>query len=335
MRKSSTVSTLSQGKLGPFARDNASLRKSSSAGAVNTGGLLGTLPGRKDNHLQPLISNQSGKFKPSFRSPSQGNIVLGALEEGSVGSLESDEIMADNTIAKGSIGSKSMVRGSVLSVKNPGLLSPGKRTTASRAALPSVIESTSSKERNSILLRPSSAGIHTTSNSNATSNPEKLRKLSTAPGGNKLLTPTTTTMNKSIRLNMLAPSLAEASETSLDSDHAKPKKPKSRKKSTPCVAAEPSLDDTTVSLALASPGQSPAALKTRKRSTVVNKRHGTPVSGEKASPTGTPEAGVKKRGTILKGGDKNSNNATGPASSVVTRLPPVQANVRLTRRKEA
>lgn len=333
MRKSSTVSTLSQGKLGPFARENTSLRKSSSAGTTSSsGGLLGPTQGRKDSHLQPLISNQSGKFKPSFRSPSQGNIVLGALEEGSAGSLESDEVIVDNP--KGN--SKSVPRGSVLSVKNPSLLSPGKRTTTSRAALPSVIESTSSKERNSILLRPSSAGIHTTNNNSTATSPDKHRKLSTAPGGNKLPTPSTATINQSIRLNVLAPSLAEASETSLESDHAKPKKPKSRKKSTPGVVAEPSLDDTTVSLALASPGQSPAAIKTRKRSTVAMKRHGTPVSGEKASPTGPPEAGVKKRGTILKGGDKNiNNNATGPASSVVTRLPPVQANVRLTRRKEA
>jgi hypothetical protein len=96
------------------------------------------------------------------------------------------------------------------------------------------------------------------------------------------------------------------------------------------VTAEESIDNTTVSIALASPSHSPG--KGRRKSSTASKRPTTAESASSGderpgSPAKTPTK--KKRGSTLLA----ENKASGAVSNIVTRLPPVQANMRLTRRK--
>lgn len=153
--------------------------------------------------------------------------------------------------------------------------------------------------------------------SSAAAAPLLARNSSTS--GLKLPPPINTDLasSKSMRFTVTAPTLTEGSESS---DHtgspAKPKK--GRKKSTVRASslAEMSVDNTTVSLALASPP-----------------RVSSPGAGNKNNNTSTGGGHVKKkRGTIL-AGEKGLQNNQPRISSIVTRLPPVQGDVRLTRRK--
>ena len=132
--------------------------------------------------------------------------------------------------------------------------------------------------------------------------------------------------------------LAEGSLSSADS-HPRTNNKRMPKKST---LSEGSIDNTSKSLALASPVQSPASKKSVQHKTFSRKASTAPVPIEEtavATAAGgtttaeervaSPKKGRKKskRGSLLK------IDAAAAPSSAVTRLPPVQGQLRLTRRR--
>lgn len=290
------------------------------------------------------LSGHTGKFKPSFRTPSDTKLGRHHTIMEEDHSHSGSNSLQDSGSLPGS--PKQLLKARQRSASKVGASSSTKSTLGADKDKNSGAESSTVGKPLSRSTSRVSVGGSAKSNAPATesgvSSKSVDRKMSSAPplanransvvslklpaAINTNLTATgANASSKSMRFTQTAPSLAEASESS-DSfgNNASPaptskaprheespntKRKKSRKKSTTRLSgitsslAETSIDNTTVSLALASPPGSPGT---------------APVGHVK-----------KKRGTIM-AGEKGQQPRV---SSIVTRLPPVQGNIRLTRRK--
>jgi hypothetical protein len=306
LRKSSSAS----GMHIPGAVGGALLRKSSSVSAINSGGA------DVNNPPAGMQAGVTGKFSGARSTATKvGTIArLSSAVIHEEGSFDSEGFSGENSpVAPVESGNNNKIAG-----------------TPSRGKKGSIAEPVSDK-RGSVLRKSSTAPllrrIAETSSANRGTALPSVGEARTTPSLSVKVPGSGKTAQ---RLSLLPPQLAEGSVSSSDSKHKGAKKKKHRKQS--AVLTEESIDNTTVSLALASPPQSADKRKqSRKPSTAPGKGTHTANtdSGVDATEEAAPKsANKKKRGSTLLA----EKGAT--TSSVVTRLPPVQGNVRMTRRKD-
>jgi hypothetical protein len=319
LRKSSSASGLQI----PGPAGGALLRKSSSVSAIHSGGA------DANNPPAGMQAGVTGKFSGARSAGTKAGTIarLSSAVIHEEGSFDSEGFSGENSpVAPVESGNNNKIAGTPSRGKKGSIAEPVTASAAVTDKRGSVLRKSSTAPLLGGIAESSSAGGRVSTANKGTALPS-VGEVRTTPS---LSVKVPGSGKTAPRLSLLPPQLAEGSVSSSDSKHKGAKKKKHRKQS--AALTEESIDNTTVSLALASPPQSADKRKqSRKPSTAPGKGMHTANtdSGVDATEETAPKsANKKKRGSTLLA----EKGAT--TSSVVTRLPPVQGNVRMTRRKD-